>query len=198
VLQGLRLPLTGAEVLAGQRGNQAWPPSIAFDGFEASVKQVAGSVLGDRELLEAARLQRAKVEELRRADELDVRAEQKRSRANDEARSRTEQARAKRHDAAAKAEQRKDSIARTTQASKSRVDRDVTEKASRAKQAAGNRGKRVDAAERKAQLNRIERESEAVEQQRQAVKAAQAAGNAADKLAAKRSDRAERPGRAAR
>ena len=44
-LLGLRLPICGVEALTGQTGNASWPPAIAFEGFEAGVKQVVGSFL---------------------------------------------------------------------------------------------------------------------------------------------------------
>ena len=66
-LLGLRLPICGVEVLTGQTGNASWPPAMAFEGFEAGMKQVVGSILRDEELVDEGRIQQAKVTELRRA-----------------------------------------------------------------------------------------------------------------------------------
>ena len=74
-LLGLRLPICGVEALTGQTGNASWPPAIAFEGFEAGVKQVVGSFLRDDELVDEGRVQQAKVTELRRAVELEVQAD---------------------------------------------------------------------------------------------------------------------------
>ncbi len=87
-LLGLRLPLCGVEVLTGQTGNASWPPAMAYEGFEAGVKQVVGSILHDEELVDEGRIQQAKVTELRRAVELEVRADQKRAAGDRELRER--------------------------------------------------------------------------------------------------------------
>jgi hypothetical protein len=49
-LRALRLPLTVVERVAGQTGNEAWPPALVFEGFEAAVETTLGSLLGDAAL----------------------------------------------------------------------------------------------------------------------------------------------------
>ena len=56
-LRVARLPLQAVEAVAHRGDHDAeWPPALAFESFEAQVKQVAGAVFRDRELLEDGRL----------------------------------------------------------------------------------------------------------------------------------------------
>jgi hypothetical protein len=87
-----RLPLTVVASLRGDRP-EAWPPVVMFDGFAAGVREFAGGVLHDDELVEVARLERARVSELKKAAELETVAAATRERADaelDEARSHAE------------------------------------------------------------------------------------------------------------
>jgi hypothetical protein len=69
----VRLPLTAVEVIAGHnQDGTAWPPSLAFESFEAAAKQVAGSLLRDDTLVQEGRLAQAKVAQLRKATELEA------------------------------------------------------------------------------------------------------------------------------
>jgi hypothetical protein len=128
-----RLPLTVAELVRGIEGE--WPPALVFDGFAAGVRELAGGVLHDDELVHAARLERARVSALRKASELDavasatreqadaefreerVRDEQQRENIAQQTRARAfqlEQAKAKKAEqVAAKAKDRKQSVRQT-------------------------------------------------------------------------------------
>src|SRR4051794_41855761 len=64
-LSAARLPLNAVARANGQQDNEQWPPALAFEGFEASVETVLGSLLRDDTLLEAGRLRPAKVAQLR-------------------------------------------------------------------------------------------------------------------------------------
>jgi hypothetical protein len=68
-LWGARLPLTLADrVLArGQEDTSTWPPNLAFDKFEAGVKDIVGLATRDDTLVTAARLQRAEITRLESA-----------------------------------------------------------------------------------------------------------------------------------
>lgn len=74
-LRAARLPLTAAEQLASQQGNEAWPPTLAFESAQANVETLVGSLLRDPALTESGRLRQAKVAELRRADQLEAQAQ---------------------------------------------------------------------------------------------------------------------------
>jgi hypothetical protein len=68
-LWGARLPLTLADrVLArGQEDTSTWPPNLAFDKFEAGVKDIVGRATRDDTLVTAAGLQRAEITRLESA-----------------------------------------------------------------------------------------------------------------------------------
>jgi hypothetical protein len=84
-LRTARLPLDAVEgvVRRGQHDVE-WPPAIAFDSFEATVKQFAGSIFHDDELTQEGLLGQARVTQLRKAVELDALAEQREAQAEDE------------------------------------------------------------------------------------------------------------------
>ena len=188
-LLGLRLPICGVEALTGQTGNASWPPAIAFEGFEAGVKQVVGSFLRDDELVDEGRVQQAKVTELRRAVELEVQADQKRAAGARELRERRARAKSERAKAEQDARRREQLIERDKRAAEERVERELAEKAAAIEATAQRRDKRVTAAERDASLTRVEQESAAVAQQRRAVQATKAASNAGDALERKKAQR---------
>lgn len=188
-LLGLRLPICGVEVLTGQTGNASWPPAMAFEGFEAGVKQVVGSILRDEELVDEGRIQQAKVTELRRAVELEVRADQKRAAGDRELREQQARAKAERNKAEQDALRREKVIERDQRAAEQRVAQELAKKAAAIQATAQTRDKRVTAAEREASLTRVDQESTALKQQRRAVQATKAAGNASDALERKKAER---------
>ena len=90
-LQGIRLPLTAAETVAGKRGAEPpWGPTVTFDAFASKVRTSAGSLLHDERLIDQGRLQDARVVQLRRATELETEAEATRSEAEVELNARRE------------------------------------------------------------------------------------------------------------
>ena len=188
-LLGLRLPICGVEALTGQTGNASWPPAIAFEGFEAGVKQVVGSFLRDDELVDEGRVQQAKVTELRRAVELEVQADQTRAAGARELRERRARAKEERTKAEQDALRREQMIERDKRAAEQRVERELAEKAAAIEATAQRRDKRVTAVERDASLTRVEQESAAVARQRRAVQATKAASNAGDALERKKAQR---------
>jgi hypothetical protein len=188
-LMGFRLPLCGAEALTGQSGNASWPPAVAFEGFEAGVKQIVGSMLRDEELVEEGRIQQAKVTELRRAAELEVVADQKRETGDRDLLARQARAQEERDAAHQDALRREQAIERDHRVAEQRVARELGKKAAAVDATAERRDKRVTAAERKASLTRVEQESTALKQQRRAVQATKAAGAASDALERKKAER---------
>ena len=74
-LGAARLPLTVAEATVGRgTDTEEWPPSIAFDQFGATVKELVGSLTHNATLLDEGRLTRAKVAQLRHGIELETEA----------------------------------------------------------------------------------------------------------------------------
>lgn len=83
-LRGLRLPLDLVESVARLSGvglDERWGPAVAFEGFEAEAKRLAGSLLGDHELVDEGVRQRARAEELHRSSQMQVLSELTRARA---------------------------------------------------------------------------------------------------------------------
>jgi hypothetical protein len=81
-LTAARLPLTLAEKVMRPAANGEWPPTVAFASFEASVKQLAGSVLRDETLSDEGKLLHAKVRRLHDAVQLETIAEQRKAAAD--------------------------------------------------------------------------------------------------------------------
>lgn len=74
-LQSVRLPLTMTEAVIRRRDDdRTWPPAIAFETFEGTVKGFVGRVTHDDALVEMARLQRAEISQRRRSVELQTEA----------------------------------------------------------------------------------------------------------------------------
>jgi hypothetical protein len=171
-LCGLRLPLRGLEAITGHRDDETWPPSLAFEGFEASAKVVIGSALGDPRLVDEGHIQQAKISELRRAAELETDAEQMRASADAQAKARVDQA-AGRHDQAdEEAEQR----TRAAEARQRRAQQEAKRRQARRAEAVAKadaaREKRVARTERTTRSRTVEAESAALTRERRAVAAA--------------------------
>src|SRR5947209_19268004 len=82
-LSAARLPLDVVARARGQRDNEQWAPTLAFEGFEAGVQTVLGSLLRDETLVEHGRLRQAKVAQLRRAAQLETIADTSRAQAQE-------------------------------------------------------------------------------------------------------------------
>ena len=111
-LWATRLPLTAVEALRGDRAG-TWTPALVFDGVAATVREFAGGVLRDDELVQAGRMERARVAELKRATELEATAVAIR-----------EQADAELYEQRAQAEQERERAARQTRARKTTLQRE--------------------------------------------------------------------------
>ncbi|MEY2463522.1 MAG: hypothetical protein QOH64_1660 [Acidimicrobiaceae bacterium] len=188
-LDGLRLPITALEKLAGQRDNESWPPAMVFESFEATAKQVLGSMLRDNALVDEGRVQQAKVSELRNAVELEVQADQKRAEADSELRARREQADQRRRHVEEQARQREQRIEADKRAAEQQARAEAAERAAAADKAAELRDKRVEATERKARLTRVNEETAAVTEQRRAVQATKKAATLGETLDKKKAER---------
>jgi hypothetical protein len=170
-LQGARLPLTGLEAVAGQRGNLAWPPALVFEGFEAGTKVVAGSLLRDPQLVDEGRVQQAKLSELRRASELEVKAEQARAAADAQLEARLDHAEQRHEQADEQAEQRARAVETRTREAEQQVQRELAQRAEAVAKADAAREKRMAKTERVTRLRSIEAESAALADERQALAA---------------------------
>lgn len=184
-----RLPLTGAELITGHQGDEEWPPALAFEGFEAQVKELAGNLLGDEILTDEGRLLRAKVDRLRQAVTLETEAEQRRQAAEAEFSERVDDAKETKAEAAQAEEERKAQIARDQAEAKRKADEEARQRAEQARQAEEEADK---AAAAKARRSR----SEALGAEEQALAKEKAA--AARKADAQKADTAARVNKAVR
>jgi hypothetical protein len=177
----LRLPVTAAESVTRRNadGERAWPPALAFDGFAAQVRDLAGSVLGDETLRQQATLLLGRVEQLRRAAELQAEAERKREEADRQLDQRRQQAEDERRQAEEQAEQQEERLERERADAERRVAEQAAEKERRAQEAADAERERVQQEERAAEARRLEAEREALAERKEAVDAKKRTANAA-------------------
>jgi hypothetical protein len=122
-LWAMRLPLTMAASVRGRDADE-WPPLLVFDGLAAGVREFAGGVLHDEDLVHAARLERAKVSQLRKATELDTVATAAREQADAEyhdRRARDHEQAEKRRRAASGASKRKQAVRQSESATKQQL-----------------------------------------------------------------------------
>jgi hypothetical protein len=131
-LRALRLPLDAASRVADRNADRPWAPSIAYEGFEAKVKDVTGRLLKDDVLSEQAEVQRARVSQLRKAAENIAAADAKQAVADRELDERRAAAEQKEMDAAEKAKSEKAQNAEREKRAKA----DARRRASRQKKAA--------------------------------------------------------------
>jgi len=172
-LSAARLPLNAVAKANGQQGNEQWPPALAFEGFEASVETVLGSLLRDDTLIEAGRLRQAKVAQLRKAAELEAVADTTRTQAREEFTERREAAQAKRTQAEQRAAQREQQIEREAEQRKNKVDQTTSKKKAAAQQAKAAQEKVIDRRERVATTEALTNEEKALEAQQEALDAAE-------------------------
>jgi hypothetical protein len=170
-LKVVRLPLTTVESLLGRSGDREWPPAVAFDSFDAGVRQVFGALLRDDQLVREGRLEQAKVGQLRTASELDARAEAERAEARSALDERREQARHDREQAEARAEQRKEQLERERQQREREIEDRERAQRERARRAEQAREKALGRQQRAAKRAQVEAATEAVEAERDALQA---------------------------
>jgi hypothetical protein len=169
-LGAARLPLRAAEAVVRRDGeDEGWPPVLAFESFESQVKQFAGSLLRDEDLVEEGRVIAARVGQLRRAAELETLAERREAAAAARFEARRENARERRHRIEREAEARERAIERVATAKKHDVERDAQRKKEQAAQAGAATRKAAARRARAAASTRAAGERAAVRKQRVAV-----------------------------
>ena len=171
-LSAARLPLNAVAKANGQQGNEQWPPALEFEGFEASVETVLGSLLRDDTLIEAGRLRQAKVAQLRKAAELEAVADTTRQQAREEFTERREAAQAKRTQAEQRAAQREQQIDATPSSARTRSTRRPPRRAA-AQQVKAAQEKVIDRRERAATTEALTNEEKALEAQQEALDTAE-------------------------
>ena len=171
-LRVARFPLDAAESVLrrGQRDGE-WEPTIAYEGVEATVKRLAGSVLRDDKLVEEGRLQQAKVEKLRKAATLESQARAKERQADEEFRQRRQADEERRRQVARQADQQEDALARQRAAREKAAAEEQRRKEAAARKVEAASKKAVATKARKARATRVAAESEALAAKRDAVEA---------------------------
>lgn len=171
-LRAARLPLDAVETVVrrGHHDNE-WPPTIAFDSFEATVKQVAGSLFGDNELAQEGQVAQARVAQLRKATELDAVAEHRKADADAEFQHRREADEQRREEVQKEADQRQAVLERERTEKKRRADNEDARKRNQAAQVETIEEKIVESEDRAARATRISAERDALQHERKAVAA---------------------------
>jgi hypothetical protein len=171
-LRTARLPLDAVEAVV-RRGEHdvEWPPAIAFDSFEATVKQLAGSIFHDDELAQDGRIAQARVAQLRKAVELDVVAEQRKTQADVEFEQRRHADEQHRQQVQKQADQREAALERERAEKKRRAGEEDARKRNQAAQLEKAEEKKVEREDRAARATRISAERDALQQKRKAVAA---------------------------
>lgn len=188
-LSAARLPLDAAARIGGQQANEQWPPALAFEGLEANVETVVGSLLRDDALVESGRLRRAKVARLRKAGELEAVADATRAEARDEFAKRREQTEKKRRDATKRAEARERKVEQQAQQSKASVERRAAKKVAAAEAAESAAEDVIERRERAAQVDALAKEAEALEARQVALRTEETLDVIDDTLEGTREDR---------
>jgi hypothetical protein len=170
-----RFPLNAVAKARGQHENEQWPPALAFEGFEAGVETVLGSLLRDEELVEAGRLRQAKVAQLRKAAYLETVADTKREQAQQQFTERRTDAEQKRRAAAQRAEQRERNVEQEAQQRKAAADAAAAKKKTAARKVAAAQEEVIDRRERAATVQSLDREAKALKVQQDALDAAETA-----------------------
>jgi hypothetical protein len=171
-LRTARLPLDAVEAVV-RRGEHdvEWPPAIAFDSFEAMVKQLAGSIFHDDELTQDGRIAQARVAQLRKAVELDAVAEQRKKQADVEFEQRRQADEQHRQEVQKQAEQREAALERERAEKKRRAAEEDARKRNQAAQLEKIEEKKVEREDRAARAARISAERDALQHERKAVAA---------------------------
>jgi hypothetical protein len=171
-LRTARLPLDAVEAVV-HRGEHdvEWPPAIAFDSFEATVKQFAGSILHDDELTQDGRLAQARVAQLREAVELDAVAEQHKTQAEAEFEERRQADEQHREEVQKQADQREAALERERAEKKRRAADEDARKRKQAAQVEAVEERIVEREDRVARATRIVAERDALQHERKAVAA---------------------------
>jgi DNA repair exonuclease SbcCD ATPase subunit len=165
-----RLPLTVAEKLLARR-DSTWPPAFVFDKVEAGVKDIVGRATHDETLQASARLQRAKV--TKREEAMAERAHAAEVQQQGEAR-----AEARRAELAAKREavedteaQRERQLEQAELEARERAAQEAEAKRSATRTIAAKRKQTVSKRATRADVERLEAESQALRAKQAAVEA---------------------------
>jgi len=185
----LRLPVDAVGRVVHRDDTAPWGPAIAFEAFEAKVKDVAGSVLHDEDLREEAVVQGARVEQLRKGAENLAAAEAKRAVADRQLHERQETAAEKDERAKAQAAAEKAKIQQNKAQAKEATRRRTTRQKRAAARAEQARQEAVAEEATEAKAETLATEHEALLERQEAAEAKAAAREIGDAAATARSRR---------
>lgn len=170
-LRAARLPFTAVGALLRPDKQQEWPPMLAFETFEASVKQFVGTVLRDEELVHEGRLAKTKVAQLRKAVELDTIGEQQRAQADAEFEQRRVADAQRREELQRQAAERDAALNRQKTEENRRVDDKARKRAEAVRETQAVRDKEVAKQQRAARSTRVRAERRALSTARRSAAA---------------------------
>lgn len=171
-LWSARLPLTTFEAIVRRgQSNEDWPPAVAFDRFEAAVKETVGKALRDEVLVGSGTLQRAEVHQRVDARERAAEAAHTRDEAHDRAQADHDELEQRRRDANARATNRRRTAQTTSSRAKQRVAEQAAAKAADARKSAAARTAQVDKRAIAAEGDRLRQEAEVLRTKKRAVTA---------------------------
>jgi hypothetical protein len=188
-LRALRLPLTAAERIAGDRVDEAWAPSVAFDALEAKIETGLGVLLRDDDLLDSAQTRRERVAKLRKAAALETVASEQREDATEEFQARRQTAEEKREEAARRAKQREADLERNAELHEQKVQQKAAKKTAAAKRTKAKQDEVINRQERTAKVEALDAEAKALETVKAAVEADEKLEIVADSLEGQKEDR---------
>jgi hypothetical protein len=170
-LHAARIPLTAVARLARQQDNEQWPPTLAYQSFEAGVETIVGSVLGDTTLVENGQLRKARIAELRKAADLSTVAEQERTIAETNAEERRAKIAADRKETERRAQQSKQDIERQAELHEQKIQEKATKKATAARRAKARQEEAIGRQARVAKTSALTAESRALSIAKDALQA---------------------------
>jgi hypothetical protein len=170
-LRALRIPLSAAERISGQRGNDRWPPTLAFEQLEAKVETAVGVLLRDDELTTVGEQRTAKVLKLKEAEALENAAEYEKTKARETERKRKAQAARDRARANRAARARKDKIQAQAAAEKQAAAENAAKQAMASEEQEAAQQKVIDRRERAARAEALRAESDAIDLTDEALQA---------------------------
>lgn len=171
-LDTLRLPLAAAERVAKRAGKESAlaPPTLAFDSFEASVKEFVARATGDDKLQTLAQLQRAEIDQRGEAIALKVAAEATRAETLEEAEQREAVLQRQREEAARRTAEKERQAEQERLASQKRVAEQAAAREATEREASRKRDDLLADQARRAEASALQAEAEALEVKARAVK----------------------------
>ena len=171
-LQIVRLPLTMTEVVIRRRDDDGtWPPAMAFETFEGTVKGFVGRVTHDDTLVELARLQSAEITQRRRSHELQVEATAVAAGASREAAEQQEMLERDRKVANERAREAKRQLEADRDHAKRALEERTAKKRAASRAAAATRSRTIEREATKADANRLRKDAAALRAKKPAVAA---------------------------